>query len=162
MLFAAIAQLYNLGYRYNSTPSYPIGLYKVDKTDVKISRGKLILICPPDTKFFHKANANGYVAKGFCPSGFEPLIKKIAGIPGDDIFINKSVYINGIKQPKSRVYDRDPRGYKLKHPPKKAYHLKKNQLFLLSDYNKRSFDSRYFGPVTVDLIQGSIMLIQKW
>ena len=161
-IFTILILLYQMGYRYNSTPSYPVGIYKVNSSNHKIVRGKLILICPPDTKFFRDANAKGYVAKGFCSNGYEPLIKKIAGVPGDKILIDKYVYINGIKQPKSKVYMIDPQGNILKQTPKKEYFLRKNQIFLLSDYNDKSFDSRYFGPVNINLIQGSVVPVFVW
>jgi conjugative transfer signal peptidase TraF len=161
-LLAALTGLYQAGYRYNSTPSYPIGIYKVDAADLEVQRGRLILICPPDTKFFRKANAKGYVAKGFCPNGYEPLIKKIAGVPGDHIVVDGFVFINGKKQPKSKVYNIDPQGYKLVHTPKKEYHLGNDQIFLLSDFNDKSFDSRYFGPVSANLIQGTITPVKVW
>ena len=162
MVVVILLVLHQYGYRYNATPSYPVGFYKVNTADNQIRRGKLVLVCPPDTKAFKEANKKSYIHKGFCPSGYQPLIKKIAGVPGDRIIVDRFVYINGIKQPKSRVYDVDPQGYKLAHTPKKEYHLGSNQIFLLSDYNDKSFDSRYFGPVNTNLIQGAITPVKVW
>jgi type IV secretory pathway protease TraF len=35
-------------------------------------------------------------------------------------------------------------------------------VWLMSDYNPRSFDSRYFGPIPVKQIQGPAKLVLKW
>jgi len=158
-----IASIFYFGnYIYNATPSFPIGLYKINKNDKTIKRSKLILICPPATKLFYKANSKGYVSKGYCSSGLKPLIKKIAATSKDYISISKFVYINGIKQPKSNVYKKDSQGNSLKFSDKKNYYLKRNEIFLLSDYNERSFDSRYFGPIDKSLIIGTIEPVLVW
>jgi len=147
---------YKAGYRYNHTPSFPIGIYKLNKNDLVIKRGKLVLVCPPNSKIFKNTNKHNYISNGYCKSGYEPLIKKIAAIGGDKIVIDKFVYVNSIKQKNSRVYNYDSHGLELIHYPKKEFTLKPNQIFLLSDYNDKSFDSRYFGPLDMKLIQGSL------
>ena len=155
-LVVLLVVLYQEGYRYNSTESYPIGIYKLNKANKTIVVGKLVLLCPPDTQIFEKANSHRYVADGYCPSGYQSLIKKIAAKEGDRVVVDKYVYINGVKQLNSKVYVTDSRGGRLVKPLKKEYILQKDEIFVLSDYNQRSFDSRYFGVVSSKLVQGKI------
>jgi len=156
LLFLVLFIGYKLGYRYNSSASFPIGIYKLDTSKKEIYKGKMVLFCPPNTKIFKQANKYEYVANGICSNGYRPMIKKIAAIHGDIVKISDFVYINNIKQKNSNVYNYDPGGRMLYHQKEKILKLQKNDIFVLSDYNKRSFDSRYFGIISSELVQGEL------
>lgn len=144
--------LYYAGYKINTTESYPTGIYKVD-TNKKADRGAMVLVCPPKNRIFLEAKERGYLGDGICEGGITPLLKKIAGLPGDKIVVsNGLVYINGILQKNSDVFEKDGRNRPLKIYPGGV--VKEGEIFIMSDYNKMSFDSRYFGVVPSENIIG--------
>ena len=79
-------------------------------------------------------------------------MKKAVGLPGDDIFITCSgVYINKRKIKNSEPYEKILSD-KIFQNYFKHIKLQDKEYFLMSDYNKLSFDSRYFGIVKKEKI----------
>lgn len=138
--------LYEKGYVINLTASFPLGIYKKISTIKSLKRNDLVLFCPPNKKIFKFARNKRYLNYGICPGGFIKMMKKAAGLPGDHIIINKYVYINGIKQKNSLIYREDSQGNILPKI-KENMTLNKDEYFMMSDYDIRSFDSRYFGKI---------------
>lgn len=139
-----IASAFLFNCHINITPSYPIGLYQEIPTK-EIIKGDLVLFCPPKKEIFTYGLSKGFYPSGKCESGSIPFIKKVAALEGDIVLIDKFVYVNGEKQNNSDVKSNFP------------YHSKggkitKNCVLLLSDYNKRSFDGRYFGELNKNVI----------
>lgn len=132
--------------RINLTESYPVGLYKTD-THPSPKKKDLVVVCPPNTQAF-KINNKEFIQPGKeCGTGTISLIKKIAATAGDVVEVNKSgVWINGQKQTKSKVYIFSPNMKKL-HPCYGKHIISKNCVWIMSDYDDRSFDSRYFCEV---------------
>jgi len=150
-LFCVVATgLYLAGYRVNTTESYPIGIYKIEEGYTK---GDLVFLCP-EGKDFEKLNARGYIPKGLCPAGTKPLLKKAMAVAGDRVVVSDYVYINGKKVKNSKLYLYDSKGNRIKFFDQKSYYLGPGQVFVLSDYNDKSFDSRYFGPINQNSIIG--------
>lgn len=153
-LTAAASFLFVVGYRLNITNSYPIGIYKIDNNKT-ITRGAMILFCPPLNETIIEGVKRGYIQIGICPGHVTPLQKKVVGLPGDVIVTNtKGVYVNNILQKNSSIFKNDYKGNSLL-----AYQggtIKKDEMFVMSDYNERSFDSRYFGVVSSKSIIGHI------
>jgi len=146
----AFMVFYDRGYRLNLTESYPLGIYKVHRsTDLLIKKGDMILFCPPKDPNFIKAYQRGYLEAGLCPSGFWELQKKVMGIPGDRVVISDYVYINGVKIKNSKVYKVDPQlnDMNFMDPEHRDIIIPPGKMFVMSDYNDLSFDSRYFGLV---------------
>ncbi|MDD3592375.1 MAG: S26 family signal peptidase, partial [Sulfurovum sp.] len=69
---------------YNATPSYPTGFYLVEQSEV-YGKNDLVLICPENNTLFEKNNF-GFVQQDdrYC-SKYQPLIKKIVGVAGDQV-----------------------------------------------------------------------------
>ena len=151
---------YNKGYRLNLTESYPIGIYRL-KDASKLSKNDMILFCPPKNNIFIEAYKRGYIEDGLCPSGFWALQKKIVGLPGDRVVINDYVYINGSRIKNSNVFKVDPQGKKmlLMAPDQRDIIIPPGKMFVISDYNKLSYDSRYFGLVDQNLTLGKTVPI---
>lgn len=78
----------------------------------------------------------------------EVLIKRVIGLPGDTVAIeNGLVYING--QPLDEPYELEkPRG------DYKAITVPENSLFVMGDNRNNSYDSRFWGVVSEELIIG--------
>jgi len=153
---------YAKGYRLNITESYPLGIYKVYKsTDIQLKKGDMILFCPPNSANFKKAYQRGYIEAGLCPSGYWELQKKVMGLPGDHIVVSDYVYINGVKIKNSKVYKIDPQLNDMNFMDQRHRDIiiPPGKMFVMSDYNDLSFDSRYFGLVDQDATIGKTIPI---
>ena len=124
------------GLRINLTPSLPQGVYIVRPGTP--GKGHLVTFCL-EGAFADLARERGYLVAGSCPSGLRPLLKKIAGLPGDaipnDLFIRSADSL-GRSIPSALPEGVIPSGMAL----------------LLADH-PGSFDSRYFGLVPLDALQ---------
>src|SRR5690606_30652029 len=58
------------GLRINLTPSYPLGLWRIEALQRPVANGDLVFICPPITPAFAKAFERGYIRRGLCPGRF--------------------------------------------------------------------------------------------
>ena len=139
------------GYRINTSPSYPMGLWRIRPISRSVRVGDHVFICPPKTAVFISARERGYLRPGLCPGGFGPLIKIVAATAGQRVEINESVAIDGRHLAHSHLADVDGKRRPLSRfaggvvPP--------NFLFLHSDF-VGSYDSRYFGPVPKNGVLG--------
>ncbi|ACM30976.1 conjugative transfer signal peptidase TraF [Rhizobium rhizogenes] len=139
---AAIA--YFGGFRLNLTPSEPLGLWRIVTLQRPVEAGDLVFICPPPTAPFEEARRRGYVRRGLCPSGFAPLIKTVAALPGQHVEIGANVTVDRKPLASSIVRASDGEGRPI--TPFKTGIVPPKNLFLHSSFAS-SYDSRYFGPV---------------
>jgi conjugative transfer signal peptidase TraF len=136
------------GFRLNMTPSIPEGIYVSDPKPP--GRGDLVLVCPPDTPFFRGARANGYLFRGRCPGGYVPLMKPIAAVEGDIVDVSPAgIRVNGVALANTRAFSSDAHGNLLPHPKTGRHVVEAGEMWLLSSYDQRSIDSRYFGPLSI-------------
>ena len=135
---------YGTGFRINLTPSYPLGLWRIETLNRDVRVGDRIFICPPLTETFRQARERGYVRRGFCPGWLSPLIKTVVAVPGQSVEIGASVAIDGLALPQSAVQPRDGSGRELTPDPGGV--VPPDTLFLFSTF-RGSYDSRYFGPI---------------
>lgn len=136
MLFAA-------GYRINTTPSLPTGVYRFE--DAPVEHGSLAAYCL-DGPFAALAGERGYLAPGSCPSGLRPLLKITAALPGDRLRQGSDgIRVNGSLWPFSRAAITDSKGKTLS-PAQLPTVVPAGMAILLSQH-PGGFDSRYFGPV---------------
>jgi len=135
---------------YNSTPSYPTGLYFVEQQSA-YTKGELVLICADGNKEFEIKN-KGYVTASttHCTNGFAPLIKKIVANKNDVVEVTQAgVYINKVKQSKSTILPQVEACMGL-------HYLKDDAIWVMSDFNSASFDSRYFCELSINKIIGKV------
>lgn len=153
--FAAIAAVVAAGwfggYRINFTPSYPLGLWRIEALGRNAAAGDLIFICPPHTPAFAIAFERGYVRRGLCPGGFSPLIKTVVATEGQSVDIGEHVSIEGRPLAHSEIHRVDAEGRALS--PWSGGVVPSGYLFLHSDFHG-SYDSRYFGPIPASGILG--------
>jgi conjugative transfer signal peptidase TraF len=141
---------YTLGVRFTLTPSVPRGLYLY--TDAPVAVGRLATFCPPEDVAAY-ALERGYLHRGSCPGGVEPLGKYVLATAGDTMSISaEGLSVNGRAVPQSAVYYRDRMGRELPHVPFGRHVVGHDSLFMFSGHHPRSFDSRYFGPVPVSSV----------
>ena len=84
-LALTLALLFGAGLRFNPTPSLPKGIYRIVSgapAPKDFVRGELVSFCL-EGEFAELALERGYLEPGSCPSGLRPLLKRLAGLPGD-------------------------------------------------------------------------------
>ena len=139
------------GYRVNFTPSYALGLWRIEALARKAEVGDLVFICPPQISEFVMARERGYVRTGLCPGWFSPLIKTVVALPGQSVEIGLNVEIDGVVLIHSDVRALDAEGRTL--TPYSDGIVAADHLFIHSEF-AGSYDSRYFGPIPADGILG--------
>ena len=140
------------GLRLNNSPSLPVGIYMVtsDRT------ATLVEFCPAQP-YASLAAARGYRDEGNCADGGAPLMKPIAAHSGDTVKISATgIAVNGRDIPNSQPLMVDAQQRPLQHWAVGTYKVQSGTVWLISSYNRRSFDSRYFGPVKVALIRDRV------
>jgi conjugative transfer signal peptidase TraF len=131
------------GVRLNYSPSLPVGLYMVASDP----RADLVEFCPTEP-YASLATERGYRSEGSCPDGGAPLMKPIAAQPGDMVEISsRGFVVNGKALQNSAPLNVDTEGRSLQHWPFGKYRVETATVWVISSYNRRSFDSRYFGPI---------------
>ena len=147
VLFIVITKIASY-FTINYTPSYPIGVYF--KSNVtKIERNHYYLFCPTYDKYMKFAETNKFWENMSKSCGKTPMyLKKAYGLPGDYIEVKeKGVFVNGVIVPNSQIVLNN-KIFKKNY----SIQLKENEYFMLSDYNKHSYDSRYFGIINKNQI----------
>lgn len=149
------------GIRVNTTTSYPLGIYLL--TNAPIEKGSLVIFCPENNSVFHQARERGYIGAGFCPEGYGYMIKKLLAAKNDKVEISAvGVFVNGKLLPNSKRMATDSEGNPLPHLEYNIAALDDNSVLLMSDYNSKSFDARYFGVIDKSNIISAIRPIWTW
>ena len=92
-----------------------------------------------------------YLAHGNCETGTVLVLKKIKGLPGDHFVVkNGFLELNGHSY---LIMDQDSSGRALKvFYQQRQGVIDKGKYILLSDFVKNSWDSRYWGPVSIQFL----------
>jgi conjugative transfer signal peptidase TraF len=92
-----------------------------------------------------------YLAPGNCDTGTVRVLKMIKGLPGDYFVVkNGFLELNEYSYP---IIGKDSSGRTLKvFYKQKEGVLDKGKYILLSDFVKNSWDSRYWGPVSIQFL----------
>jgi len=161
LLFSLSAIGIAAGLRINTTPSLPLGVYRL--TGETISKGATVIFCPPLTPVFAEAQTRGYISVGFCPAGYGAMIKKVSALAGDIISVNdEGVCVNNQQLPNSAPLAADIGGGPLPYYRITNKKLNRAEVLLMSDSNRKSFDARYFGPINIAQISGVIRPLITW
>jgi conjugative transfer signal peptidase TraF len=141
------------GLRVNLTSSLPIGLYRL--TDEIPERGDLVVFCLESSNpFCGVAKERGYLPTGSCPSGLQPLLKRLVGLPGDYVAITPSgLTLNGRPLPGTVRPERDRSGRDLQPSLLVGGSIPDGMALALSQEHPGSFDSRHFGLVPLNFFQ---------
>lgn len=152
-LFAAFSGIFwlmgTLGVKINASPSLPIGLY-IRSSDPNVN---LIEFCPSEP-YASFAAARGYRSQGNCPDGASPLMKPVIARAGDVVGVsNRGISVNGRLIPNTAPKRADTQGRPITPWPFGTYVTANGAVWVASSYNRRSFDSRYFGPIPTNSIR---------
>lgn len=137
---------------YNASASAPLGWYGV-RTNASLQVGDYVLAT--------LSNDAGALAaqRGYLPAGL-PILKQVAAgagqhvcARGDAIFIDDEVFVHFLRS--------DSLGRSLS-AWRQCRRLVDGELFLANASNSASFDSRYFGPVSVNAVRGQVVPLWTW
>lgn len=148
----------SLGIRINTSPSLPVGLYIVTSD----AKANLIEFCPAEP-FGSFAIQRGYRDRGACPDGTAPLLKPIVAMAGDIVKTSsRGIEVDGKLRPDTAPLKVDTKGRRLTPWPFGRYVVQAGMVWVASSYNRRSFDSRYFGPVSTSSIREHLRPLLTW
>jgi conjugative transfer signal peptidase TraF len=101
--------------------------------------------------------SRGYRGKGNCQDRAEPLMKPTVAVAGDIVEVSsRGVAVNGGLLPNSAALPLDTKNRPLQHWPFGKYRVDTGSVWVISSFNARSFDSRYFGPVPITSIRSHL------
>ena len=139
------------GVNGNLSESAPIGLWFESEITEPLHHGMMVGICPPSTipmvQLFSGGGGLGY---GRChETNTALLLKPLSALPGDVVRIRRGepVLINHypiLNTEAAPSLDAWPDG---------EYVVGPGEVWVFSSHSKRSFDSRYFGPVRIENIK---------
>ena len=137
---------------YNPSDSVPRGWYRIVPADAPQVGGIVLARLP--------AQAAALAAqRGYLPAGI-PLLKRVGAVEPQQVCLDgASVRIEDV--PVATVMHADGQGRPLA-AWSQCRRLTGGELFLLSNTNPASFDSRYFGPVRSSDVVGSAQPIWTW
>lgn len=80
----------------------------------------------------------------------EDLIKRVVGTPGDTVEVREGkLYVNG--EPQNEPYIKKDGGIS---PPQQEFTVPEDSFFVMGDNRSNSRDSRFFGPVPEENLEG--------
>jgi conjugative transfer signal peptidase TraF len=129
---------------WNASASVPVGLYAVRPID-DLTVTDLVVVRPPE------ALGDWLAERGYLPKG-APLIKRVAGLPGQKICRNGlAVSIDGIEMAQARENDYAGRPLPIWRC---CFVLLPGDVFLLNWDEPASLDGRYFGALPIERLIG--------
>lgn len=151
------------GLRVNTTPSMPLGLWRIEIPHRALRPGDIVMACPPDAPAFREAAARGYLPQGSCSGRFEPLLKPVAAVAGDVVTLSaEGVAVNGSPIPGTAPLVMDTVGRPLRPLASGHYPVAERQIWLVSAHTPLSWDSRYFGALPAANILGVARPVWVW
>jgi conjugative transfer signal peptidase TraF len=161
-LFALLwAATWACGVRVNTSASLPMGLWVESArlpSNGLLTRGAIVTFCPSDAPPFRLAKQRGYIGGGWCPHEYQPLFKPIAAVAGDQVSISPAgIDVNGVHIANSAPLRADNTRQPLPTPRYGKYIVQPGSIWLVSSYNSRSFDSRYFGSVQISNVRSIVV-----
>lgn len=141
ILFAAIWHWSPL--MFNWSPSLPIGLYwRTGDPNA------------PDVAFCLSAEVRKEAAahglepmRGRCPDGTAWILKPNLRSARVITFTNRGFTVDSRALPNTAPLSKDRFGRAMPHYPFGRYFVSSKEVWVVSTYNDRSYDSRYFGPI---------------
>ncbi len=167
-----------LGYRFNLSPSMPVGIWKISyineylnvgsalqlSDEAELHRGSVAAFCLPIVTPIGKLMKDRKILPtGICPGNTAPLLKTIAASAGDTIILTeKAVIVNDHKLKNSITYKQDSIGLFLPYYKRGKYLVEKDEVWLISEYHSHSLDSRYFGAIKKENIIAIMQPVWIW
>jgi len=166
--FIGVAVAVLLGVRLCLTPSIPLGVYQTVEGAAP-APGVVVMVCLTEPTASLAAK-RGYIARGRptqtgdgCPDGLEPLGKRVLANGGDTVAVaDRGLAVNGRPVPRTARLPRDSYGRPLPLYPAGVYVVHAGDLWVVATDSRRSFDSRYFGPLPKRNVLAVLRPILTW
>ena len=166
---AAVATMFawvGFGLIFNYTHSVPFGIYREIAAPAGTPRNPApyVFFCPDVRWPSMKGQPNYRDPMRTCPDGFSPLIKPVVAWPGDMVETSAAgIVVNGQPLPNTATISCDSTGRQLHPFPAGKYRVQKDELWVVSSFSPRSFDSRYFGPIPLKSVHSWIrpLLVER-
>jgi conjugative transfer signal peptidase TraF len=134
---------------WNASASAPVGLYSVGHVHT-LAAGDMVIVRLAEPM-------RGLAARRHYLPANVPLVKRVAGVPGDTVCaVGTTIRVNGV--PVAQRMRRDRAGRPMPWWTG-CVTLGEGALFVLMPGNAASFDGRYFGPVLRDNVVGKAILL---
>ena len=144
----------------NTDSAAPAGVYRVSPR--KLQRGELVAACLP-IAIAQEGLARGYLRTGACAGNAEPVGKIVGALPGDIVEIEPGwVAVNGARFAHSGAATHDSADRPLPHVAWGNRRVAASEVWLFGFNDRRSWDSRYFGPVPLANVRGEIKPVLTW
>jgi len=145
LVIGPLSALALAGVSINTTSCLPLGFYQ-SLPPKPLAVGQTWTVCLP-RKWTAFGLQRGYLHPGTdCPGGSQPLIKEIAGLPGETVTVSQSgVTIDGKRWPLSIPLTRDTAGRPL--VPDYGTHVIPPGTVWVMGISSKAWDSRYYGPI---------------
>ena len=144
----------------NTDSAAPAGIYRVISREVK--RGDLVAACLP-FDIAQQGLSKGYLRTGGCVGSAEPVGKIAGALPGDIIDIERDwIAVNGRRIAHSAAASHDSAGRPLTHVSWGKHRVLAGEVWLLGFNDRRSWDSRYFGPIPLGNVRGRLEPLFTW
>jgi conjugative transfer signal peptidase TraF len=140
----------SFGVVFNYTHSAPFGLYReqFESEEAIHVPTPYVFFCPDRRWPSMQGEPNYRDPMHTCPDGFSPLIKPVVAWPGDLVSVSATgISVNGHPLLNSTPIERDTKGQHLNPFAAGEYRVGPKELWVVSSFSPRSFDSRYFGPI---------------
>jgi len=139
------------------THSLPQGIYFRIKGSPKVGDFAATCLTEPIARYGIERN---YLAQGHCPTGTVYVLKVIVGLPGDRFDVKDGFFRINKHSYRIMTNDSIQRPLKLFYRQKEGIIDKANYI-LLSDHVRNSWDSRYWGPVSIEFLLKPLWLIEN-
>lgn len=148
LALAAPGALRHSALRLNYSDSVPVGLYRSQPEPDAPFAG----ICLNSMTLRSAFDAGLKLEAGECPDGHQPILKTVYRATPDSpiVFDAQGFTIAGVPIPNTKPKAFSKTGKPLTHY---AFGLYTSGLWAVSGYNRDSFDSRYFGPVSAENVK---------
>jgi conjugative transfer signal peptidase TraF len=137
------------GVRWNPTASVRTGLYVITND----AQASLVAFCPTGDAAT-EAIARGYRPRSLqCPDKYAALLKPVAARAGDTVEVGQmGISVNGHLLPNTAAFKIDAKKRPMHVWPNGTYIVQPGTVWVLSTYNKYSYDSRYYGPIQLSTV----------
>jgi conjugative transfer signal peptidase TraF len=136
------------------------GFYRIVNAPTR--RGELVAACL-SANAGQEGLTRGYLGRGDCPGGAEPVLKLIGGLRGDEVDVEGGwISVNGERLARNATVSRDSAGRLLTHVALGKQRVAREEVWLLGLNNRRNWDSRYFGPIPSRAICGVAEPLLTW
>lgn len=140
---------YLSGLRWAKTPSLPPGLYRLTSNP----SDPLISFCPTGQSSKESSERHYREEAWTCPDHHAPLLKPVVARVGDTVAVtNEGISVDGTYLRNSRAYALDGQKLPMHVWPNGTYTVQPGTVWVISSYNKASYDSRYYGPIRTESI----------